>query len=70
MRLVRALNRGEIQSKGDQRHLADGGVSTLVSARLARFARDFDLRLACARFDHVHVGAAASKEDDKEREEA
>jgi hypothetical protein len=47
-----------------------GGVSTLVSARFARFARDFDLRLACARFDHVHVGAAASKEDDKEREEA
>jgi hypothetical protein len=47
-----------------------GGVSTLVSARLARFARDFDLRLACARFDHVHIGTAASKEDGKEREEA
>jgi hypothetical protein len=56
--------------KGIKGTWQEGGVSTLVSARFARFARDFDLRLACARFDHVHVGAAASKEDDKEREEA
>jgi hypothetical protein len=46
------------------------GRSTLVSARLARFARDFRLRLACPSSDHVDVAAAAGEEDGKKREEA
>lgn len=46
------------------------GRSTLVSARLPCFARDFDLRLACPSPDHVDVATATREEDGQEREEA